>query len=1559
MNSSSKAVVEPFFLFGHSNPHKLSVHALSDHSFITPAGSKLCIRSQAKGGDAKFLPGLEGWKEVTCTAMTDSKTHLAVAVRGNLEAPPVQDPEADDDGDNNPVDAAIIIYKLPTMQHGDGKTSHKDVATNRPEIQGNTAIIEASTTVTPPKRVRVLPLQVSEGDGDSYISMTFSPDGKILYAQTTEPDHTLFAYDWSRTKTLGSLILEIEATHISCGLDPTKMRLCTTGPDHLCFWVVSPGGQEIKPLNPVSGLSETVNRAEVTDHAWLHDNRHVVCTTAAGAVVIVNDSTVVQSYKHAHGGRRIEAVLAFEEGVTGAATVGDDDDVAGFLTMGEGGLFCIFHHNAEGDNSISKTPYRISQRYQLISPISGPPNNNFMDVSSLSLGPDIGDACLMFCSTPSGVIAIDVGQLEAETDTGSFDIQNASNIDDIVVEEPSITSIDNETEGSSKKPMLSREKSLATVLDDPDVFPPVVPYKSFIYASNRHPSKITSMSLAARKPLLATCSRDPKDSSVRLWNYRTRELLLVEYYPGLQNPVSVSLHPSGNELLVSFDDNVKVYHLTSSVLKLSSVVQLKSMIHVHRRVEGRVEDKLIMNDDSASYVSYSPDGGMFAVVTGKFVQVFNTYGTEGGRPERVTVLNGHAQMITDLCWRGRRIHTTDSGGAVYEWRADEPARIREMLLARTNIAAVGLSLHEGVIIATGGGAREKKREQLEKKKKQEEKTLAAAGRTTMFNPQARQAIQKNRKKSLMMKKRSNALHKAKSIGKMNLLLKSASAEKITAAKAEKKSAATIATSTIMGWSDNISNNSRVVRTIEGRVSSIVCTKRDGRVRGVKNFAFILFATGIVNTFEWENVTGFVDPDNGNGDADEVQPHCTEASLHHGEIVRGIVSNDQNWLFTIGEDGCIVMSAITRHAPETLTVKQSVLNTIDEELALADINIVAEAKAKVMDVEEKRQEEKNHLHFKLKSMEAEKDKAYRVLKDEKESKIMLLEEEVVGLKKDIAYNTGKNANEILELEKNHDQKIVRIEAKYEKRISDDTARYMELKNAYDDLTVAAMDDRVNMDEFHNQEVTRLESEKNAIKDELEREIETLKEYTSYVKKRYDEVLENNDMLHDGEMIQVQQNNTKVEMDLKKKLTASHGETNMMQRQNKILRDTVENRNLMNYELKEELEKIKKKVKVMKEEEGKLMSELEKESSRANKWEASAGAQRRQVVELEKVRKVLTHQLHELRGMLEPKEHRIVGLKDKMKGLESEYEQVLHHASDLEKETGYKSKRIGSLSDTVRKQRNALGDKEGALQSVVTMVNLRCAEMMETGDWKEGVKSLKGLIAPYLNTSKSEAIRAGMEEQKDQSMHQTKLRRLLERKVERLEKRLRDFEEGGDPMGDKLKEENVELMEQLNEIRKKNDMQKKELLRLQNVLREKGCSTKTLSRSQSLTFQDPKSESQRSLEMMDRMLRATARENALLQARDDSRSQKISRTKPATPGLDRSMSKLSRASQKLNEAKNLERLVFYEQRCDNLQYNTQVQTKAIELLKDHISKLGGNVADIEGALSSLDINQVLNG
>ncbi|GMI61044.1 hypothetical protein ScalyP_jg11340, partial [Parmales sp. scaly parma] len=416
-----KQILTPIHCFGHSPQCGIrdTVFALANHTFIISAGSKLAVRSQAPDGHCEFLPGLDAWEKVTAVAMSKDKSTLAVCVAGNLDKsssssssssgfpkkttaparaktplPPSKRhigkgkkfQSTSDLGAGAgagagpggaefapPPNAAIIIYKLPRLEKS-------------PAAAG-TAVVEVVKEVVLPKRYRTITYAPEEShQADTFCESAFSTDGKMLYVQAEAPEYTLLVYDWSRSKLLASLELQVEASRICSPMDSTALsRITTSGPSHLCFWSLGPGGRSLSPCPPALGLSPFLVNSSITDHAWAHDGGRVVACTSSGVVLVVDSGrlAVVQSWDSAHGmgggGGAISCVLTFDKGVTGAATAGDEDDVAGFITLGEGGVFCVFHYNdndndndidndndnEKGDNAGSRFPYRLDQRFYL------------------------------------------------------------------------------------------------------------------------------------------------------------------------------------------------------------------------------------------------------------------------------------------------------------------------------------------------------------------------------------------------------------------------------------------------------------------------------------------------------------------------------------------------------------------------------------------------------------------------------------------------------------------------------------------------------------------------------------------------------------------------------------------------------------------------------------------------------------------------------------------------------------------------------------------------------------------------------------------------------------------------------------------------------------------------------------------------------------------------------------------------------------------------------------------------------------------------------------------
>ena len=80
-----------------------------------------------------------------------------------------------------------------------------------------------------------------------------------------------------------------------------------------------------------------------------------------------------------------------------------------------------------------------------------------------------------------------------------------------------------------------------------------------LYASGGfHSSSISGLDVCVRKPLVMTCGAD---RTLRLWNYQSKKCEQVKHFA--DEPLSVSLHPSGNHALVGFSDKLRLYSTSS------------------------------------------------------------------------------------------------------------------------------------------------------------------------------------------------------------------------------------------------------------------------------------------------------------------------------------------------------------------------------------------------------------------------------------------------------------------------------------------------------------------------------------------------------------------------------------------------------------------------------------------------------------------------------------------------------------------------------------------------------------------------------------------------------------------------------------------------------------------------------------------------------------------------------------------------------------------------------------------------------------------------------------
>jgi dynactin complex subunit len=98
----------------------------------------------------------------------------------------------------------------------------------------------------------------------------------------------------------------------------------------------------------------------------------------------------------------------------------------------------------------------------------------------------------------------------------------------------------------------------------------------------------------------------------------------------------------------------------------------------------------------------------------------------------------------------------------------------------------------------------------------------------------------------------------------------------------------------------------------------------------------------------------------------------------------------------------------------------------------------------------------------------------------------------------------------------------------------------------------------------------------------------------------------------------------------------------------------------------------------------------------------------IINLERIRKALTTQLHGLRQELGPKEESLVEVREKLDEVDREYELALHAISDKEKSLSQKTMSVALLQKQVRELRSAANRKESVIhRAAVIFEDFRAA------------------------------------------------------------------------------------------------------------------------------------------------------------------------------------------------------------------------------------------------------------
>lgn len=410
---------------------------------------------------------------------------------------------------------------------------------------------------------------------NSFIQMKFSDDSRFMILLTSGPEFKLLFLEVSnKIKEIASGILasSIQAPITKLTISPKDNHLIT-----IC------GNQTFKQFrvqeSSMKELMEPINKFDYnqffTDHCWV-DEVKVAVANNKGQIYIVFEREIVKTIDVAFPNPDLKSPeKPYVKTMLGYSK--------GLVIGSQNGYFGIWLKNQEHHDNIQS-----SYEYNVVY-LRGWPSERNQEVCALDISSNEEQLAIAFKN--NDIATLDLTKVvPSDTD----------NIDQYI------------------KNLAKNKRQIKF---------------DFVY-SGFHFGPISSLDVCVQRPLIATCSQ--KDSTIRIWNYRTfkcelaRKFLYGENSQSDVNPLNcLAIHPTGYILAAGFIDKLRVFHILNN--------------------DFRPYRELVVKN--AQVLRYSSGGQYLACAFPKskgnqyLITIYQSYTLE-----MVTTFKGHMQVVSEMIW---------------------------------------------------------------------------------------------------------------------------------------------------------------------------------------------------------------------------------------------------------------------------------------------------------------------------------------------------------------------------------------------------------------------------------------------------------------------------------------------------------------------------------------------------------------------------------------------------------------------------------------------------------------------------------------------------------------------------------------------------------------------------------------------------------------------------------------------------------------------------------------------------------------------------------------------
>ena len=449
-------------------------------------------------------------------------------------------------------------------------------------------------------------------------------------------------------------------------------------------------------------------------------------------------------------------------------------------------------------------------------------------------------------------------------------------------------------------------------------------------------------------------------------------------------------------------------------------------------------------------------------------------------------------------------------------------------------------------------------------------------------------------------------------------------------------------------------------------------------------------------------------------------------IHQGEILFVVLSTDEKYLFTVGEDGCLLMFDVDTLLDNKVPAGRRTFNySIFDDVALVlhqdidDKNREASAlQVSLVEEQRTRKVEKENIisHY---TQQLEQSRA------DAESKLQKAKLQKAEALRNLELTEKTMTGEAKAIEAQRLQDIQELEALHSRKNKDQHQRYEALLEEKNDLTVRYENKIHKMQKEREAEKKRATQELSELQQTLHQEVDKAHKERNETLEESTAILRDTEQEHEEEMLAREKRlNARLETKEKERLRAQSEVDGYRRRQEK---HDVHIKELEREALdkKEKLRKKDAKIAELEKAIQALRLEINVRNDTISASEKKILELKKQTAELEKLRYVLQFRFNELRKEVVPKEDNIRAMNDRIQQMDCELERVGLDRDTLQQLLAAKDDKLDVIMKDVLNRNRRLDDRQRLLQLLLKELTT----LTDKGDSKDLIYSLRGIVDKY--------------------------------------------------------------------------------------------------------------------------------------------------------------------------------------------------------------------------------------